>query len=1392
VPTSPRRNRLIVLAVIVLTLAVASVGANWIRQRMLDSRAVAARESGRAALVAGDYLGALDGIGRYLQRFGGRGASTEDYVAYARARRNIPLPNRRHLLQAMETLRHALDVDPNCVEARSELLDLYLSTGYQTEALELVDSWLAKTPRDAALLRRKRDLLVGLRKFDKALETADAVNEVAPDDLDGFLRTLRIRVETQKPTSETDAWVDRALASHRDDPRFELLRVAALVGRTTTPDVSKQIDEILDRLIAGGGAATDPSFATLLAAQLDTAGRFDDSLRVLTAAAGADDPELRRELARRLWYARRVDEIPPQVAKWGDDACRKDPELAALNALALVVTGRAADAAPLRSLLAEKADDVGKGWSAFVEASLRESRPDLGVVKSLAEAVAASPRSAILHQALGDAHAALGETELAVRDWDAAAKRTAIWSRPLVSMARANVATPGRERLAEEQARAALARSPHDVEVMRAAVETVAIAGGEIDAKQIDVVLRTLDFLRQSAPEHSTDLIPVQVELLRRRDPKQAESLIVAALDAKSTCSEDTLLRLARIAASAGMPLEFEVLDRCETAHGATPQLALAKAVAMSRHGDYAAGLAAFDALRKRAPADAPLFDWDLARTRYVDAAGRPEAGAAWLTLAEVHPTELAAQLGALGSSGAWTDRESIARAIDRVKEMTGDEGTTWRVARARWILSGDSATESDVADAVTQLKGVVAVAPYSAAAHRLLASALERLGNVAAAEQELRLADSASPGMISVALELARLAQKQGNGEEARRQLDKAVAAKDLSPEQAERAAYLLAVQGDARAGADVLEPLTSRMRLSRDGTFLLAQLYARMGDADRALELCGPLLARPSPDVVQFAADLYVSLGRSAEADALIARLDASNSRPGDRELVRARNLLRRGSPDAARDAYRAAADAAPARADIWTEFLSRAVGAGDVDVVTSILDDPRAADAEAVKFAKGARALYASSVADPRLRESLIAMLDDKAARPALTEALNAVLAGGADPLNRRDTARAVRRLAESDVAVLPLQLLSARLCAASGDVVKAAEIAGRAMTQFPNSVAAARLAAELFSAARRWPEALDAALAWHDRAGPAEVDSEIYVAGAQIQAGRAADAATRLAPRIPAARERPADNERMILLYALALVRSDRAAEAKRLLADLAAKSDAWRTSPLSLGPEWMGDAKSATTWLSIIAENVRESDAAGRLRLARGRAAAWEAFRDPSLLAAAKSGFDALLASPDCPAEAQFAAALLAEQTGDVEGAKRGYRAALQRAPSFAEAHNNLALLLAGGGEWQAAVAEATAATKAAPDNANYLDTLAFALRKGRVFDRAKSSLDAAIRLEPSNPAWRLSMAEALIESDDVAGATRAVAVVDELQTGGQELSAGDRDRLAKVRTAIRK
>jgi len=90
-------------------------------------------------------------------------------------------------------------------------------------------------------------------------------------------------------------------------------------------------------------------------------------------------------------------------------------------------------------------------------------------------------------------------------------------------------------------------------------------------------------------------------------------------------------------------------------------------------------------------------LEWLLARARLLEAAGDDRAADAWAALLEQHPDNVRAAKAVIESNVAWNDRDLVDRAIQQVRQASGDDGIAWRLARARWILNG----EPDDADRV-------------------------------------------------------------------------------------------------------------------------------------------------------------------------------------------------------------------------------------------------------------------------------------------------------------------------------------------------------------------------------------------------------------------------------------------------------------------------------------------------------------------------------------------------------------------------------------------------------------------------------------------------------------------------------------------------------------------
>jgi len=140
-----RKHRIIVLVALFAIVVVGGGGTVFFRQHVLDERALESRELGMAAAEAGNSKDTLHQLGRYLQRYG-QDKDAEALFEYARARRNIPLTNNKHLGQAIGLFLQVLSIDPNHERAQLELLDLYSLARYGQETLDLAKRVLDRDP----------------------------------------------------------------------------------------------------------------------------------------------------------------------------------------------------------------------------------------------------------------------------------------------------------------------------------------------------------------------------------------------------------------------------------------------------------------------------------------------------------------------------------------------------------------------------------------------------------------------------------------------------------------------------------------------------------------------------------------------------------------------------------------------------------------------------------------------------------------------------------------------------------------------------------------------------------------------------------------------------------------------------------------------------------------------------------------------------------------------------------------------------------------------------------------------------------------------------------------------------------------------------------------------
>ncbi len=1388
---STRVRRLAIVVGAVLGLAALACGAYFWRQHARDEEAIAARDAGLVAAEEQRWAAAVDGLRRYIARFGQRQVDADVYLAYARAVRKLPAADTGHLTSARDALQRALAQRPGDRAIQDELLEVFHDLRYAVEALALVEQMLRDTPADARLLATRCEILEAGRRLDEALAAANEWNRLAPADGRGWFAGLRLRLAASRPVSEILEWVDAAIEAHPDDALFELLRACALSDLRPRvhddPELLARAKASLDLVVERLRDSDEPFRVTTLALVLDRNERFDEALAALRRVADTGDERTSRELARRLWFAGRGDELGALVAHWRERGREAPAEVLALQYLALRGAGGSDAAEEVRTELRAREDAAAHAWAAVVDRLAADVTSDPGDTRALLDAaLAVDADCPLLLLARGDVQKAAGELDLALASWGEAARAAPAWALPLRRTAEA-LLTTDRRGAAIALAEAGVRRAPRDPESYSVAFRAYAANADQLDATQRDALLERLRRLPAEDAGTARDAaLSLEMRLLARSDPEQLGRRMRELLAAGAGAAEGTLLDLAELAERQGLPFAAEFLDRSEAQHGATPRLALSRALSRIRAGDPGGARDAFDRCRSGVRDAAQSLPWRMAHAALGDALRAPDAGRAWLALAAEHPAALEAQIGALASPAVWSDHDGVRAVIARLRELTGPKGVNWRVAESRLTLADAQSDESALAAAAESLNAVVRDAPGSVEARLLLAGVLERLGNLEGAEEQLEQAEAAAPGNSGVGLERARIAARRGHTQVARQRIDAVLGSGDLAPEQIARAAAVLAEQGEFRRSAQLLAAPMARADAPRSGVLLLAQLYARLGLTERALAVAERLLDHPDLATTEFCASLLSSLGRDGEARALLARLDDVDAEPGARELVRARHAAVFGRPEAMWAAYRAAVAAAPSAPGVWGGYLDAALARGAADEVRAILDDERASALPALAAFRAQRDDVLAALPDLRLRPVLREALGRDAERAALLGAVASVLHAAPDA-PPAELAKTLRAAAQRDPRSLALPLLAADVAVRAGDVAAGVELAAGAARAFPLVPEASRQWAELLALAGRWPDAIDAGLQWRDRDGARRADAELFVATAMLRGGRAPAAAELLAPRVAGD---AVDLERdavAFVTYAVARVLAGGGNDVFTALGRASTRSRGVCGAALGLDVGLLPDARTTSQWMRAAAAGVRADDVELQAQLARGWATAWERFRAPELLAEANAALSPLTARDDAPPDALFAASRLAQESGDLAAAERHLRRLLAARPDHAAALNNIAMVLADSGRAADALPFAQRVVELTHGAAECLDTLAYVLRKGGRAADATPPLREAVRLDPSNPSFLVHLAENLAETGDGQGCDRALAQVAELQARGTQVGDELRARIAALR-----
>jgi tetratricopeptide (TPR) repeat protein len=1377
-PTTKRR--IIILAASTVTLAALLTGTYEFRQYQINAKSLAYRAQGMEAFSHGDFAGALTPLSKYIERHQN---DADALFAFGKARSRVEAPNNRHLSEAIQYYRRGLELQPDNLDAKHQLLDLYSTTGYNAETITLANELLQSNPKDISALRSKAKALASRSQFEEAFAASNQLNTLAPLDIEGQGLSLYLMSPwcLNKPADQILSRAKKNLDAHPNDPRFIMLQGLAY-HCTLDNDSAKQW-----YIKAAAHPSPDPEFVKICTRLMDEVGLFDKSEDLLArASADGHDPRMTRMLVQRLWQNGRFPQVIDRLKDLSPTDGSADTHLLAYKAFSLFNLQRDADARPIvEALASRKDDDAALAWAKALTA--RFESPNLNPREKITEfqsALVRDPSNSAIRYMMGEAYTQLGETELALQSWNQVIKDVPSWSAPRVQVAYL-LASTGRSQTAVEQAQQAYASGQN----LGSAIGLVVALATELDSPDASQhpdpanVLSLATEIQQKVPAEPQTL-PIYVSLLARTgDKSKAISVINDTLSKNYPIGTDACLRLASVSRAQHLGLEQTILDHAEKSYGPTPPLLLASSMLLADAGHPDQGLQHLNDAASKSTTDIPL--WQTALAQYLQHTNDPKSHDTWVALGDRFPLNLSIQSTILDlpdSSTAWHDRPFIERTIQRLHSLTGDQGFHWQLARCRWLLTSPN-TQRDSAEAVVTLSEIVRTSPGLVIPRLYLAQAMQNVGNNSAATEQLRAAADADQNNPSVNLDLVRLLQADGKFTDARTYLDRAARSAN-TPAARQRVALYYARQGDLDSAAKILSPDTATDPAAAS---LLADFDRRKGNFDSASKLYTQLLTRPDldPATIASAADFFASHNKMDTAHAALDHLSTSKLSPGHRELLLAQFTEKHGSKDAASSLYQQSVAAAPTDPELWRALIAYQLQQNQFDQAAASCDAATAkipSDPQFAQIKSQALALRGNNgVVDTDMLAASIA--ND----PTKSAAARASLSAYNDTRKNNDSPdRAVqkmRRVADDYPHFLPVQAQVVRMYLQQGRVTDAIAVASRAMDNFPNDPEPASLATIVYASAGRWNDVLSAAAEWRSRSLENPIQPDIALARAHLALNEPSDALTILKPYLGSARQSPDADNMLIGTYAEALIASNRIPDAYALLTPYLSRSEDWTISTLRLAPT-IHNVAAASKWIEQTAPSIKPDSLKGQYEIANAWYLTALHLHDAALLQNAHVVVTPLTTRSDATASVMLLAASIDENlpTPNPDAAIAAYRRALHLDPKQPVAQNNLAyLLLTKGSDLDEARQLAEQAVAAAPADANYYDTLARVYAKTGKRDRAIATFQKVLDLQPDNAPAMVPMIRLLHDDGQLQAARAMMSKLETLLQANPKLQTPDMD-----------
>lgn len=1373
------------LAALVGALAIvgAAVGGGYVVHRS-QVRGIMQRglEEGTAAFEAKDYALAMERLNDYAGR---NQDNPEVMLMLAKARREIPLANGRHLSRAVSFAQSAASLAPGDPRAHELLIELYAELGLAGERVRAADDLLRIDPASEVAMLARAETLAFMGRVQDALSQARALHDRAPDNVRGTALLLDLMLKANHPPQEVRELVDAATERNRQDVDHALVRASVLA---TLHEAEESIAEA--RRAATLPAATAEQIDRVVSL-LDRLGLESDASAYLTErgkglGVGSD---LAVVAAERAWCAGDVAGAAAFLSGVVDD-----PKPHTDNALGWAAfLAQAAGSLPSHAdqELRERASGTARAWArtldgarAMAAGAMTEARD------ALVEAVDLGRQDRVASALLGEVYVALGDPDGAIRIWEALVRERPRWLTVRISLVNA-LLRRGRIEDAHQQAAATwtLWRDRLLTSMLLARTSVAMVESGRAtDALRRDAVTLVAGLKQEAAAKGDATVLEARL-FASIGDNARAQAAIDEILRKEAEPADSDILALADLARAKGLSGADQLLALAEARNAANPDVALAAARRSAAAGRVDEGKALLRGGHDKATGPAKR-EWERRLASFLDEVGDP-AGQAMLQQAAVaNVADASAQLDLLTSRGVWADETTVSAAVERLKGITGESSLPWRIYEARRLLTF-TPTDDRAAKAIELLGPVLQANGAHVGALTLMAEAYQRVtppNNERSVEMLARAAD-ADPAQAMIRVRHIALLQQMGRTEEAGRRLRDLAAS--FSPDMTLRRARadLFARQAMWREAEADLRAIAE----TGDATALaaLAGAQAKQGRNDDARATLARVLEapNPSPSTLSGAAMLLAQLGDVAAGERALAALPASV--PPDARAVYASQFYEALDDQARAEQTLRDAMKAGATADLWSEWIAWLVRRGRAEEAQQAVASASKVYPNHPGIQRAAQAVSLAGQGDDIDILALAARTDADPALRALGEAARSFKESG-------DRAAYVTRL-ESVRQQYPTALIVRRELIRAlrdlGDETRAEQEAISTASAMPTSDLAAKLAAETLAELGKLDNALAMARQWRERSLEAPEDAEIAIGQIEAMAGRPKEALAALEKwkdKIVAAADK---SPQPLIVYARQLAIVGRVSDADTILRPRAEKDPYWASAYAAVGRVLVHDPALARTWLSD-AEAFIGSDTRARLLLGQAWFDLAGRTRDTSDLQAVVRALSGLESSE------KAAAGLLLATTYDLLGefseAERCYRLALEALPDNAAALNNFAyLLIKSGGSATEAEAMADRAVAAAQREglsggslAGLYHTLGEArLRAGRL-PQAEQAFNQGLALDPSSPHLLLGLVETHLKAERKDDAASAMQRLNAALRAGVPDEPGYKDRLAAAQAAI--